>query len=54
MDTENPPVTAIAREAGAVWAKVLDRAKTELPDSSYTMWCAMANRRWVLPSPTPP
>jgi chromosomal replication initiator protein len=40
VDTENPPVTAIAREAGAVWAKVLDRAKTELPDSSYTMWFA--------------
>ena len=40
MDTENAPVAALAREAEAVWARVLQRAKNELPDSSYSMWFA--------------
>jgi len=40
VDTENAPVAALAREAEAVWARVLQRAKNELPDSSYSMWFA--------------
>ena len=40
MDTDKTPVTAFEQAADVVWARVLERAKTELPDSSFGMWFA--------------
>src|SRR2546426_12517456 len=32
------PVSSFEPTAEAVWAGVIERAKTELPDSSFSMW----------------
>jgi chromosomal replication initiator protein len=40
VDTDKAPVTAFEQAADVVWSRVLERAKSELPDSTYRMWFA--------------
>ena len=45
METEDLPTVPVDQAAELVWARVLERARTELPESSFGMWFSEARPR---------